>query len=97
MDGRCIEEGHMRKKLLSGVLAVVMAALVGIHATGVSAQQASPLFSIVVHFEYANGFSFDYVLAEGVPPSEVHSLLQYCGQSHWTGSVVRYHCHAVPE
>jgi hypothetical protein len=87
----------MRKKLLSGVLAVALAALVGIHAPGVSAQQASQLFSIVAHFEYSNGFSFDYVLAEGVPPSEVNSLLQYCGQSHWTGSVVRYHCYPVPE
>ena len=87
----------MRKKLLSGVLAVVLTALVGINATGVSAQQASQLFSIVVHFRYTNGFSFDYVLAEGVPPSEVHSLLQWCGESHWTGSVVRYHCSAVPE
>ena len=87
----------MRKKLLSGVLAVVLTALVGINATGVSAQQASQLFSIVVHFEYSNGFSFDYTLAEGVPPSEVHSLLQYCGQSHWTQDVVRYRCRAVPE
>ena len=87
----------MRKKLLSAVLAVVLTALVGINATGVSAQQASQLFSIVVHFRYVNGFSFDYVLAEGVPPSEVNSLLQYCGESHWTGSVVRYHCYAVPE
>jgi len=87
----------MRKKLLSAVLAVVLTALVGINATGVSAQQASQLFSIVVHFRYVNGFSFDYVLAEGVRPSDVHSLLQYCGQSHWTGSVVRYHCSAVPE
>ena len=87
----------MKKKLLSGVLAIALVALVGIHATGVSAQQASQLFSIVAHFEYLDGFSFDYVLAEGVRPSDVHSLLQYCGQSHWTGSVVRYHCSAVPE
>ena len=87
----------MRKKLLSGVLAVILAALAGIHATGVSAHQASQLFSIVVHFEYSNGFSFDYVLAEGVPPSDVHSILQDCGRSHWTGSVVRYHCYPIPE
>ena len=87
----------MKKKLLSGVLAVVIAAMVGIHATGVAAQQSAPSFSIVVHFEYADGFNYDYTLAEGVPPSEVHALLQYCGQSHWTGSVVRYHCRAVPE
>ena len=87
----------MRKKLLSAVLAAVIVAMVGIRTTRVSAQPASPTFSIVVHFEYANGFNYDYVLAEGVPPSDVHSLLQYCGQSHWTGSVVWYHCRAVAE
>ena len=87
----------MRKTLQSGLLAVVMTALVGIHATGVSAQTASPLFSVVAHFEYEDGFSFDYVLAEGVPASDVHSILQDCGQSHRTPSVVRYHCYAVPE
>jgi hypothetical protein len=87
----------MRKKLLSGVLAVVMAALVGIASTGVSAQQASPLFSVVIHFEYANGFNFDYVLAEGVPASEAPSILQDCGRSHWTQQVVRYHCYVIPE
>ena len=87
----------MRKRLLSGVLAVVMTALIGIHATGVAAQQAAPTFSVLVHFEYADGFSFDYVLAEGVPASDVHTTLQDCGQSHWTKSVVRYHCYAVPE
>ena len=87
----------MRKKLLSGVLAVVMAALIGIHATGVSAQPASQLFSIVVHFEYSNGFNFDYVLAEGLEASEAHSMLQDCGRSHRTKQVVRYHCYVVPE
>ena len=87
----------MRKKLLSAVLAAAIATMVGIRTTGVSAQPATPTFSIVVHFEYADGFNFDYVLAEGVAPSDVHEILQYCGQSHWTGSVVWYHCRAVPE
>lgn len=88
----------MKKRLLAGVLAIAMAALlVGINSTGVSAQQASQSFSIVVHFDYANGFSFDYVLARGVEPSDVSSRLQDCGRSHWTGSVVRYYCYALPE
>jgi hypothetical protein len=87
----------MKKKLLAGVLAIAMAAaLVGINSTGVSAQ-TSQSFSIVVHFDYANGFSFDYVLATGVEPSDVSSRLQDCGRSHWTGSVVRYYCYALPE
>ena len=86
----------MRKKLLSGVLAVAVAALVGIYAPGVSAQ-ATQLWSVVVHFEYANGDSYDYVLANGVPTSEMRSMLQDCGRSHRTGSVVRYHCYPVAE
>lgn len=88
----------MKKTLLAGVLAVAMAAsLVGINSTAVAAQQTSPSFSIVVHFEYASGFSFDYVLARGVSASDVSSRLQDCGRSHWTGSVVRYYCYALPE
>ena len=86
----------MRKKLLSGVLAAALAALVGIHAPGVSAQ-ASQLWSVFVHFEYADGFSYDYPLATGVPTSEMRSILQDCGRSHRTKSVVRYHCFPVAE
>ena len=87
----------MRKTLLSVVLAVAMTALVGIHTTDVRAQQASQLFSVVIHFEYENGFNFDYVLAEGLEASEAHSMLQDCGRSHRTKQVVRYHCYVVPE
>ena len=88
----------MKKQLLAGVLAVAMAAaMVGIGSTSVSAERASRTFSIAVHFEYANGFSYDYVLARGVEPSDVQSILQECGKSHWTKSVVRYHCFAIPE
>lgn len=88
----------MKKQLLAGVLAVAMATLlVGFNSTGVSAQQTPQSFSIVVHFEYASGFSFDYVLARGVAPSDVSSRLQDCGRSHSTGSVVRYYCYALPE
>lgn len=87
----------MRKKLLSGVLAVVLAALVGIASTGVSAQQAPQLFTVGIHFEYENGFNFDYVLAESVSAAEAHSILQDCGRSHRTRQVVRYHCYVIPE
>lgn len=87
----------MKRKLLSGVLAVVLTALVGISSTGVSAAAASPLWSIAVHLAYADGSAYDIVLATGVPASEVHSMLAECGQSHWTGSVVRYHCYPIPE
>ncbi len=71
----------MKNKLLAGVLAVAMAAaLVGINSTGVSAQPTSRTFSIMVHFEYADGFNYDYPLARGVEPSDVSTILAYCGQ-----------------
>ena len=87
----------MKKKLLAGVMAVALAAAVAITSTSVSAQQSSQLWSVIVHFEYANGFSFDYTLATHVPTSVVPQILQDCGRSHRTPSVVRYHCYAVPE
>jgi hypothetical protein len=87
----------MKKLLLPGLFAAALAALIGFQAPTVSAQGASRLWSIVVHFEYQNGFEFDYVIAEGVSTETVPSILAECGQSHWTGSVVRYHCYPVPE
>jgi hypothetical protein len=86
----------MNKKLLSLVLAVALAVLAGISSTGVSAQPAQT-FSVAVHFEYADGFNYDIVLATGVPASAMSSMLAECGSSHWTGSVVRYHCYPIPE
>ena len=87
----------MKKKLLSGVFAAAVVALAGISDTRVAAQPASPTWSVMVHFEYADGFSYDYPLATGVPASEVSAILQDCGRSHRTGSVVRYHCFPIPE
>jgi hypothetical protein len=49
----------MKKRLLAYAGAAVMAALVGIYSTGVAAQPAQGTWSVVVHFEYANGTSFD--------------------------------------
>ena len=85
------------KMLLPGVFAAAVAALIGFHGTGVSAQGPSGLWSIVVHFEYQDGFEYDYVLARGVPTRNMPSMLAECGSSHWTGSVVRYHCFPIPE
>jgi len=87
----------MKRKLLAGVLAVVMTALVGISSTGVSAAAASQLWSVAVHLAYADGSAYDIVLATGVPSSELHSILAECGRSHWQGSVVRYHCYPIAE
>lgn len=87
----------MKKNLLAGLLAITLAAVAGIYSTRVLAQPAQPTFSIAVHFEYADGFSYDIVLAREVPASEKSSMLAECGKSHRTGSVVRYHCYAIPE
>jgi hypothetical protein len=96
MDGRK-KRGHMKRKLLAGVMVAVLAALVGINSTEVSAQQTSQLWSVAVHLEYANGDSYDYVFARGVPTSTMTSILADCGRSHWTGFVVRYYCYPIPD
>jgi hypothetical protein len=87
----------MKRTFLSGVLAVMMTALVGSAATVVAAEPSSRLWSVVVHFEYADGTAYDYVLATGVTTREMSAYLADCGRSHRTGSVVRYHCYPVAE
>jgi len=37
------------------------------------------------------------VIQRGVPTSKMASMLAECGQSHWTGTVVWYHCYPIPE
>ena len=86
----------MKSRLMMGVLAVALAAVMGMSGSTVSAQQA-PTFSIAVHLAYADGSSYDIVLARGVAASDVSSRLADCGRSHRTGSVVRYHCYAIAE
>jgi hypothetical protein len=86
-----------KRLLLPGVFAAAVAALIGFHATRVSAAGAPRQWSIVVHFEYQDGFEYDYVVARGVPTEIMPSMLAECGSSHWTGSVVRYHCFPIPE
>ena len=87
----------MKKMMLAGMFAVMLAVLVGFSSTTVSAQQAPQTWTVVIHFEYADGFSFDYVLATGASTSRMTSILQDCARSHWTGSVVRYHCYPIAE
>lgn len=86
----------MKKVLLPGVFVAALTALLGFHATKLDAQ-AGRLWSIVIHFQYQDGFEFDYVLERGVPAEDLGAALAECGRSHWVGSVVRYHCYSVPE
>jgi hypothetical protein len=86
----------MKKKLLSVVLAAVLAALAGISSTSVSAQP-DQTWSVAVHLAYADGTEYDIVLVSGVPTSQMSSMLADCGRSHYAGSVVRYHCYPIPE
>jgi hypothetical protein len=86
----------MKKWLMPGVFATALTALIGFQATEAAAQ-AERLWSVVVHFEYDNGFEYDYMLAAGVSAANMAAILAECGSSHWTGSVVRYHCYPIPE
>ena len=86
----------MKKRVLAGVLAIAMAAMAGV-STSVSAQEGRKTWAVAVHFLYADGFSFDYILGTGLSNAEKTAMLAWCGQSHWTGSVVRYHCYPIPE
>jgi hypothetical protein len=87
----------MKKKLLSGVLALALAAMAGIYSSSVAAQPASDTWSVAVHLEYADGSEYDIVLVRGVPASRMSSMLADCGRSHRQGTVVRYHCYPIPE
>ena len=86
-----------RKMLVPGMFAVALAALMGFHATAVAAQPAPRTWSIVAHFAYQDGFEYDYVVRTGVSTEDMPTYLAECGRSHWTGTVVRYHCFPVLE
>ena len=89
----------MRKTLASGMFATALLAATLFPATGLAAGRGAQTFSIVAHFEYVDGFEFDYTVASGVDASDVPSYLADCGRSHarGAGAVVRYHCYPVPE
>ena len=80
----------MKRLLVAAVIA-----LSALQASGVAAQE--PSWSIVIHFQYQDGFEFDYVLERGVSKADLGAALAECGRSHRNGSVVHYHCYAVPE
>ena len=86
----------MKKVLMPAVFVAAVAALIGFQGTGVAAH-AERLWSIVIHFQYEDGFEFDSVIERGVPTSDLGAALADCGASHSIGSVVRYHCYPVPE
>ena len=87
----------VKKVLTQGAFAAALAALIGVQATNVAAQ-GQLLWSIVVHFQYQDGFEFDYVVERGVSTADVPAYLEYCGSAHrWGGDVVHYHCYPVPE
>lgn len=87
----------MRKLLLPGVFAAAVAAMIGFHATGVSAQ-SEQLWSIAVHIEYQSGFVYEHVFAEGVSTETMPSILAECARAHSTNrGVVDYYCFPIPE
>jgi hypothetical protein len=86
----------MKRMLMPGVFVAALTALIGFQVMGLAAN-GQGLWSIVVHFQYQDGFEFDYVLQRGVSTEDVPAALADCGRSHRTGSVVRYHCYPVPE
>ena len=86
----------MKKKVWSGVLVGAVVALLGVAAAS-DVVEGATLWSVFVHLEYADGTSYDVPMRRGVPMSEVVPVLQDCGRSHRTGSVVRYYCYPVPE
>jgi len=86
----------LKKAAKPGVLVIALVVLVGLPATG-AAGPAEKLWSVVAHFEYEDGFAFDYVLGTGLSTAEMAARLKECGQSQSTGSVVRYHCYPVAE
>ena len=86
-----------KKTLLVGVFIAALTTLIGFQSTGVAAQRAQ-LWSIVGHYQYEDGFEFDYTIESGVPTKELGAALAECGRSHRFGaSVVNYHCYPVPE
>jgi len=80
-----------------GLLAAALTTLAGLQGTGVSAEQATRLWSVAVHIEYADGSVYDHAFARGVPTSALPSILEECGRAHRGGSAVRYHCYPIPE
>jgi len=87
----------MNVKQLSVALALGLTSLIGLPTPESVAHQDDRSWSIAVHLAYKDGSEYDYVFATNVPTRKMPSYLAECGASHWTGSVVRYHCYPIPE
>jgi hypothetical protein len=87
----------VKNSLSRGLFAATLAALIGMFSVGITAASAAPLWSVVVHIEYANGTVYEHAFATGVPTATLPSILEACGRAHAGGSAVRYHCYPVPE
>jgi len=88
----------MMKKLTSLVFALVVVTSLGFPVAGLAASNDEDTWSIVAHFQYVDGFEFDYTFATGVSTHEVRTYLAQCGRSHrGIGDVVHYHCYPVQE
>jgi hypothetical protein len=88
---------NVRKVLMPGVFVAALIAMIGLQAADAGAQ-GPRTWSIVIHFQYQDGFEFDYVIDRGVATSDIGAALAECGGSHWIGgNVVHYHCYPVPE
>lgn len=86
----------VKNAVMPGVFAAAVIALLGFQSTGLKAQGGG-LWSIMIHFQYEDGFEYDYVLQRGVATQDIGAALAACGASHSTGSVVKYQCYPVPE
>ena len=87
----------MKKKLLTGMLAVALVVAAVINSAGVAAQSAPQTWSVAVHIAYPDGFVYDHAFATGVSTSDLPGILAECGKAHRGGSAVQYHCYAIPE
>ena len=89
----------MKKMLTSLAFAVALSGFFGSPVAGLAAGLDDQTWSIVAHFQYVDGFEFDYTVATGVPTAQVHLALAECGRGHQhgAGAVVRFHCYPVAE
>lgn len=85
-----------KRILLKGLFVAATTALIGFQGTGLAAQ-GQRLWSIVVHFQYPDGFEFDYVIERGVSTRDLSDRLAECGRSHHYGQAIQYHCYPVAE
>lgn len=84
--------GVLAKALRTAVVAGLLGLLM---APAVEADQAT--FRVIVHIRYLDGWEWEGIVAQDVPPEEVAWRIADCNRSHRGGSGVWFHCYAVPE